>query len=149
MFAYFNPRRHNLFSTSFARQVALIEAGLQDKLWHGNLNSVRTMIDVRDAMDAYRIAIEKCTPGEAYNIGGEKTISVGEFLEILTSMAEVEIKREVDESLLRPSDVTLQIPNCEKFESATGWKPQYSFEDSIQHLLTYWRARVSSRSDAL
>lgn len=149
MFAYFNPRRADLFSTSFARQVALIEAGLQDKLWHGNLNSVRTMIDVRDAMDAYRIAIEKCTPGEAYNIGGEKTISVGEFLEILTSMAQVEIKREVDESLLRPSDVTLQIPNCEKFESATGWKPQYSFEDSIQHLLTYWRARVSSRSDAL
>ena len=72
MFAYFNPRRADLFSTSFARQVALIEAGLQDKLWHGNLNSVRTMIDVRDAMDAYRIAIEKCTPGEAYNIGGKK-----------------------------------------------------------------------------
>ena len=81
-------------------------------------------------------------------MAGEKTISVGEFLEILTSMAQVEIKVD-DESLLRPSDVTLQIPNCEKFESATGWKPQYSFEDSIQHLLTYWRARVSSRSDAL
>ena len=47
MFAYFNPRRPDLFSTSFARQVARIEAGLQDTLWHGNLDSVRTMIDVR------------------------------------------------------------------------------------------------------
>ena len=97
-------------------------------------------------MEAYRVAIPKCVPGEAI-ISGEKTISVGEFLEILTSMAKVEIKREVDESLLRPSDVTLQIPNCEKFKSATGWKPQYSFEDSIQHLLKYWRARVYSQTD--
>ena len=143
MFAYFNPRRSDLFSTSFARQIALIEAGKQDKLRHGNLDSVRTLIDVRDAMEAYRIALVKCQPGEAYNIGGETTISVGEFLDILKKMAKVKIVTELDENLLRPSDVTLQIPDCRKFCGETEWRPKYSFEDSIQHLLDSCRHQIS------
>lgn len=135
MFAYFNPRRHDLFSTSFALQVALIEAGKKDKLFHGNLDSVRTLIDVRDAMDAYRLALLKCQPGETYNIGGQTTISVGEFLDLLKQKARVNIVSEVNPSLLRPSDVTLQIPDCSKFKSQTGWVPKYTFEESVEHLL--------------
>ena len=83
MFAYINPRREDLFASSFAKQVARIEAGLQKELVHGNLDSVRTMIDVRDAMEAYWVAVLHCKPGEAYNIGGHTSISVGEFLELL------------------------------------------------------------------
>ncbi len=83
MFAYINPRRDDLFATSFARQVARIEAGHQRELLHGNLDSVRTMIDVRDAMESYWVAAEKCRFGEAYNIGGDTVITVGEFLELL------------------------------------------------------------------
>ena len=70
MFAYLNPRRADLFATSFARQVAWIENGLQQELVHGNLDSVRTLLDVRDAMRAYWDAILHCQPGEVYNIGG-------------------------------------------------------------------------------
>jgi len=144
MFAYFNPRRADLFSTSFARQVALIEMGKQEKLFHGNLDSVRTLIDVRDAMEAYRLAILKCRPGEAYNIGGQTTISVGDFLEILKKKARVKVVAEVDPALLRPSDVTLQIPDSSKFCAETGWSPKYDFENSIEHLLNYCRASFSS-----
>lgn len=143
MFAYFNPRRSDLFSTSFARQVARIEVGLQDELVHGNLDSVRTLIDVRDAMEAYWEAVIKCEPGEAYNIGGTTTITVGEFLKVLKKLARTEIPCRVDPDLLRPVDVTLQIPCVNKFFRATGWKPQYSFEDSIGNLLDHWRKRVA------
>ena len=142
MFAYFNPRRGDLFSTSFARQVALIEAGKQDVLFHGNLDSVRTLIDVRDAMEAYRLAILKCVPGEAYNIGGQTTLSVGEFLDKLKLMATTEIISRQDPSLMRPSDVTLQIPECAKFVNQTGWKPKYDFTQSIEHLLQECRKAV-------
>ena len=142
MFAYFNPRRSDLFSTSFALQVALIEAGKQDKLFHGNLDSVRTLIDVRDAMEAYRLALLKCQPGEAYNIGGQTTISVGEFLDVLKQKAKVKIVSEVDPYLLRPSDVTLQIPDCRKFKSETGWNTKYSFEESVEHLLENCRRQI-------
>jgi len=143
MFAYLNPRRVDLFATSFARQVARIEHGLQNELVHGNLDSVRTIIDVRDAMKAYWDAALYCTPGEAYNIGGQTTIKVGEFLDLLKSLAKTPIISRVDPALLRPADVTLQIPSTEKFENATGWKPQFSFEESVAFLLDHWRREVA------
>lgn len=142
MFAYLNPRRVDLFATSFARQVARIEVGLQKELVHGNLDSVRTIIDVRDAMRAYWDAALYCSPGEAYNIGGNTTITVGDFLDLLKSLAKTPIPSRVDPALLRPADVTLQIPSTEKFDKATGWKPQYSFEESVAFLLDHWRSRV-------
>lgn len=143
MFAYLNPRRADLFATSFARQVARIEAGLQRELTHGNLDSVRTIVDVRDAMRAYWEALTGCTPGEAYNIGGTTTMTVGEFLRTLVSMAKTPIPTRQDPALLRPADVTLQIPDVRKFVAATGWRPRYAFAESIEYLLNHWRARTA------
>lgn len=143
MFTYLNPRRTDLFATSFARQVARIEAGLQKEMVHGNLDSVRTIIDVRDAMRAYWDALMYCEPGEAYNIGGTTTMSVGDFLETLKSLANKPIPTRVDPALLRPSDVTLQIPNTEKFRAATGWEPKYTFEESMAHLMDHWRKEIA------
>jgi len=85
MFAYLNPRRSDLFATSFATQVAKIEAGLQKELRHGNLDSTRTIIDVRDAMESYWVALDKCRFGEVYNIGGKETMSIREMLNKLIS----------------------------------------------------------------
>lgn len=147
MFAYINPRRADLFASAFAKQVAWIEKGLADKLVHGNLNSVRTFIDVRDAMRAYWEAIVHCTPGEVYNIGGTTTMTVGEFLKKLISMAKVPIRTQLDPKLLRPSDVTLQIPSVEKFIKKTDWKPRYSFDESITELLSYWREQAKKQKN--
>ena len=142
MFAYLNPRRTDLFATAFTRQVARIEAGLQDELLHGNLESVRTILDVRDAMESYWVAAMKCEPGEVYNIGGTKSLKVGEYLDILKSLASKPIKSRVNPDLLRPADVTLQIPKTDKFFEATGWQPKYDFESSVEYMLNYWRNRV-------
>jgi GDPmannose 4,6-dehydratase/GDP-4-dehydro-6-deoxy-D-mannose reductase len=142
MFAYINPRRDDLFATSFAIQVAKIEMGVQKELLHGNLDSVRTLIDVRDAMEAYWLALTKGRVGEVYNIGGRTVISVGEFLELLKRYARCEIPSRLDPNLLRPVDVTLQIPDTTKFENETGWKPKYKFEESIKFLLEECRKRV-------
>jgi GDP-4-dehydro-6-deoxy-D-mannose reductase len=139
MFTYLNPRRTDIFATAWAKQVAWIEQGLQKELVHGNLDSVRTMIDVRDAMRAYWEAMLYCVPGEVYNIGGTTTMKVGEFLEILKSLSTVNIPSRVDPSLLRPADVTLQIPAVDKFTKTTKWKPEYKFEESIKFVLDYWR----------
>src|SRR3990167_293068 len=74
MFAYVNPRRTNLFASSFASQIVRIENGLQAVLLYGNLDSIRTLLDVRDAMRAYWDAALFCKPGQIYNIGGTKVI---------------------------------------------------------------------------
>lgn len=142
MFSYINPRRTDLFATAFARQIALIEAGLADELVHGNLDSVRTIIDHRDAMRAYWAAIRDGQPGEAYNIGGPTTATVGGVLDMLRAMTSRRIRTRLDPALLRPADVTLQVPSVEKFREATGWAPVFSLEESLAHLLEYWRRRT-------
>lgn len=144
MFAYLNPRRADLFATSFALQVARIESGVQEILYHGNLESTRTLIDVRDAMESYWIALQKGRPGEAYNIGGRTVISVGEFLNTLKKYARKEIPSQVDPKLLRPADVTLQIPDTSKFCNETGWAPKYSFDESVEFLLEHCRKVVQN-----
>ena len=57
-------------------------------------------------------------------------------------MAKTDIPTRVNPDLLRPSDVTLQIPDISKFVAATNWEAKYSFEESIEHLLNYWREKV-------
>jgi len=139
MFAYINPRRGDIFSSAFARKIVEIERGERDVLTHGNLDSVRTLIDVRDAMETYWIACQKCEYGVPYNIGGESVISVGDFLEQLKVQSKVPIRSMVDKKLLRPVDVTLQVPDVSRFVKTTGWKPRYSLEDSVDFLLNHYR----------
>lgn len=141
-FTYTNPRRTNLFASSFAFQIARIEAGREKELTHGNLDSVRTIIDVRDVMRAYWLLLEKGEPGEVYNIGGSTVMTVGEVLEILKKMAHCAIPSRCDPNLLRPTDVTLQIPDCAKLKETTGWSQQYNAEDTLRNTLEYFRTEL-------
>src|SRR4029077_21141185 len=73
MFTHTGPRRGDVFAEStFAKQIAMIEAGqLPPVVRTGNLDSLRTWADVRDAVRAYFMLVTvKPTPGEGYNIGG-------------------------------------------------------------------------------
>ena len=145
MFTHTGPRRGDVFAESaFAKQIALIEAGiLKNSMKVGNLNSVRTFQDVRDAVKAYWLLLEKCPAGEVYNIGGNTTTTIGEMLGLLISMTDRVISYEVDPSLLRPSDVTLQIPDVSKFKLATNWEPEIPLETTLVDLLNYHRGRIS------
>lgn len=142
MFTHEGPKRGEVFAPSnFAKQIAAIEAGLQRPIvMVGNLNSVRTFMDVRDAVKAYWLLVNKCTPGEVYNIGGVETMTIGDMLNKLISFSKkknIEIK--VDPKRLRPSDVTLQIPSVDKFVQQTGWKPTVKFDQTLKDMLDYWR----------
>lgn len=144
MFTHTGPRRGDVFAESaFAKQIAEVEAGLRpNPIKVGNLNSVRTFADVGDAVRAYWLLLEKCTPGEVYNIGGERTMLVGEMLDVLIGMAACRIQYEVDPALVRPSDVTLQIPDTSKFRAATGWSAKIPLETTLRDLLDYHRGRI-------
>jgi GDP-mannose 4,6-dehydratase len=142
MFTHSGPRRGEVFVDSFfALQVARIENGLQEPVIKvGNLDSVRTFCDVRDTVRAYW-SLTKCPPGEVYNIGGDTTMTIREMLDMLLDMTEYKdkITVEVDPALLRPADVTLQIPSFEKFHTATGWSPQIPYRQTLNDMLDYWR----------
>ena len=139
MFSYTNARKNYLFQTSFAKQIADIEKGKKKILKHGNLNSVRNMIDIYDAMEAYWLTAKRGRIGEIYNISGKKVISVGNYLKELKKLSNVKIKTKIDKKLLRPVDVTLQIADTRKFIKDTDWSPKISFKKSINKLLNEFR----------
>jgi GDP-mannose 4,6-dehydratase len=148
MFTHTGPRRGDVFAEStFAKQIAMIEAGLQEPVIKvGNLESLRTWSDVRDAVRAYyMLAINNPTAGEYYNIGGTFSCTVREMLEHLISLSTTEnITIEIDPDRLRPIDADLQVPDTSKFKNHTGWEPEISFEQTMQDLLNYWRDNVNN-----
>ena len=139
MFSYTNARRHNLFQTAFAKQIAKCEKYNKKYIFHGNLKSIRTFIDIEDAMEAYWLCATKGKIGEIYNICGDKIISVETFLKQLLKLSKKKIIPKLDKKLLRPQDIDLQIADCKKFKKHTGWKPKISFKDSVKKLLNHCR----------
>jgi len=146
MFTHSGPRRGEVFVDSyFSRQLALIELGAQEPVIRvGNLDSVRTFCDVRDAVRAYWLLVHHCPPGEVYNIGGATTMTIREMLDMLLGMTvyKGQIEVRVDRELLRPADVTLQIPSTGKFRDATGWQPEIPYEQTLSDMLQYWREQT-------
>jgi GDPmannose 4,6-dehydratase len=148
MFTHTGPRRGDVFhESSFAKQIAMIEQRLIPPVVKvGNLESLRTYADVRDAVRAYYMLLTvNPIPGEYYNIGGTYSCKVGDTLNTLLSYSKITgIQVEVDRERLRPIDADLQVPDTTKFYQHTGWKPEIPYEQTMQDLLDYWRERVSS-----
>jgi len=148
MFTHTGPRRGDVFAEStFAKQIAMIEKKLISPVVKvGNLDSLRTWADVRDAVRAYYMLVTlDPVPGEYYNIGGSYSCTVGDMLAHLLSLSSTkDIKIEVDPTRLRPIDADLQVPDTSKFQTHTGWKPEIPFEQTMQDLMNYWRERIKS-----
>ncbi|MDR1089954.1 MAG: GDP-mannose 4,6-dehydratase [Prevotella sp.] len=146
MFTHTGPRRGDVFAEStFAKQIAMIEAGqIPPTVKTGNLDSLRTYADVRDAVRAYYMLVTvNPVAGEYYNIGGTHTCTVGEMLTTLLSFSKYKnIKIEAEKERFRPIDANLQVPDTAKFKSHTGWEPTIPFEQTMKDLLGYWRERV-------
>lgn len=146
MFTHTGPRRGDVFAEStFAKQIALIEQDLIPPVVKvGNLDSMRTFADVRDAVRAYHMLVTvNPVAGEYYNIGGEYSCTIGEMLETLVSFSSRDdISIEVDPERLRPIDADLQIPDTSKFRAHTAWEPEIDFETTMRDLLAYWRERI-------
>ena len=82
---------------------------------------------------------ENFKAGEVYNIGGNATMTIETMLRKLLNMSACVINVKVDKQLLRPSDVTLQIPCTDKFKKKTGWEPEIDFDITLKDTLNFWR----------
>ena len=152
MFTNTGPRRGDVFAEStFAKQIAMIEHNrIPPVVKVGNLQSLRTVADVRDAVRAYYMLVTiNPTPGAYYNIGGNHSCTVKDILDTLISFSpcKADISVEVDPDRLRPIDADLQVPNIAKFQAHTGWKPEIPYEKTLRDLLDYWRDRVATEGD--
>jgi len=144
-FNHEGPRRGEVFVTSsFAKQVAEIEAGLREPVIHvGDLKPRRDYSDVRDIVRGYWSLLETGEPGEVYNLASGRSWSIQQVLDFLLKESRVKsIAVEVDAARLRPSDVMLLEGDAAKIERATGWRVEIPFERTLIELLEYWRQRI-------
>jgi len=151
MFTHTGPRRGDVFAeSSFAKQIALAEAGvIKPVIKVGNLKSMRTIADVRDAVRAYYMLVTvNPTPGEYYNIGGSYSCEIGKLLDDIINLSTIkdELKIEVDQNRIRPIDADLQLPDTSKFKKHTGWEPIVPYDKTILDLLNFWREKVEKNN---
>mgnify|MGYP001558595347 FL=1 len=143
-FTHSGPRRGAPFvDSAFCRQVALVEKNRQRPVLHvGNLESRRTFCDVRDLVRAYWLLATRGEPGEVYNVGGHETYAVRDVIEMLRAMTPARFEVEVDATLVRPTDVTNQIPCLDKIEHAISWRATTPYQKTLRDCLDWWRERV-------
>lgn len=144
------PKRSDVFfESTVAKQIALIEAGLQDPVIKvGNLSSVRTFQDARDAVRAYyllSIESEKGNVpcGEAFNIAGEEAYKLPEVIDLLINLStKSNITVETDTDRLRPIDADYQMFDNRKIKTYIDWKPEISTKKMFEDLLNHWRDEI-------
>ena len=152
MFSHEGARRGKRFAlSSFAHQIATAEKDVNfppyspsfptHPIRHGNLDSVRTYNHIDDAVHAYWLAVDKCEYGEVYNIGGDYNCTVGDALDMLISKSKTPkaFIKEFNPNRVRPTDITLQVPDSTKFRKITGWRPIKGLSEICKDLLNYWR----------
>jgi GDP-4-dehydro-6-deoxy-D-mannose reductase len=130
---------------AFASQIARIEAGLQEPVMRvGNLAASRDFSDMRDIVHGYHLAITRGEPGEVYNLASGQPHSISVLLEMLLSLTDAKIRVETDADRYRPVDVPVVYGSAEKFYQLTGWMPEFSFEQTLENTLDYWREQVKT-----
>lgn len=147
-FTHIGPGQDDRFvASSFARQVAEIEAGLREPVVRvGNLEAQRDFTDVRDTVRGYRLVAERGGASEVYNLGSGRAHAVREILEHYVSSASVGVTIEPDPDRMRPSDVPKTLCDAGKAKRELGWAPEIEFERTLDDTLDWWRERVRSQS---
>lgn len=143
-FNHAGPRQSSAYVTSsFARQIAEIEAGQREPVLHvGNLESRRDITDVRDTVAAYRRIVGHGRPGRPYNVCTGRAYRVADLLETLIGLSRIPVAVRPDPSRLRPADVPVVLGDPTRIREETGWHPAIPIERTLADLLEHWRGHT-------
>lgn len=143
-FNHIGPGQHTGFVASdFASQIAKIEVGLQEPVMRvGELSAERDFTDVRDIARAYRLIVERGTPGEVYNVATGRTHSIRFLLDTLLGYTSARIEVQSNATTVHSSGVLRSWGDATRLRQATGWQPSIPLEDTLRDVLDDWRQRV-------
>jgi len=134
-------------ASSFARQIALIEAGARPAtIAVGNLETARDLTDVRDVAAAYIALMRDGQRGTAYNVCRGKTVVMRDLLDRLLAMSTVTVTLEQDVTRLRPNDLPFLAGDASRLQADTGWSPQIPLQQTLADLLDFWRRTLARAS---
>lgn len=135
-------QRDEFVASSFARQLAEIEAGLRPpELAVGNLDAVRDFLDVADVVEAYRRLLDRAVPAGVYNVASGTGVAIRELLALLLAASTAKPAVREDPARWRPADAS--VGDASRLRRATGWAPRIPLADTLARLLEDWRARIS------
>jgi len=120
--------------------VAEIEKGADNILKVGNTSTKRAITDVRDLIQAMILLAEKGTPGEVYNISGNKVYLVADLIGIIENITGRKFNIEVDKALMRPTDEPIIYGDSSRLMRDTGWKQSFTIEKTLADMVEYWRS---------
>ena len=131
LFNHESERRGETFVTrKVTRAVARIKAGIQDKVYLGNLDAKRDWGYAKEYVEAMWLMLQQDEPDD-YVIATGEAHTVREFCELAFSHAGLDWQDhvEIDPQYMRPSEVDFLLGDPSKATSQLGWKPQTSFEE--------------------
>ena len=134
LFNHESPRRGETFVTrKITRAAAHIHAGLQDKLYLGNLDAKRDWGYAKEYVEAMWLMLQQENPDD-YIIATNETHSIREFLDLAFGSLGLEWKNhvEVDPRYYRPAEVELLIGDPAKAKRQLGWEPHTKFADLVK-----------------
>src|SRR5204862_6192967 len=132
-----SPRRGETFVTrKITRAVARIKAGMQDKLYLGNLDAKRDWGYAKEYVEAMWLMLQQNEPDD-YVIATGETHSVREFLEAAFSSVDLDYRDfvEFDPRYTRPSEVEILLGDATKAREVLGWEPQVDFRGLVQMMI--------------
>ena len=145
-FSHTGPRRGKNFSISTdAFQIARMVKGYQSKkLLIGNLESVRVVMDVRDTVNAYYLAmISPDSNNKVFNICGNTPRKMQFFTDKLIEISGLKnVKQEVYEKFWRPHDIHYQHGDASNLNEITNFSEKYVIEQTLEDLLKYWIDKI-------
>jgi GDPmannose 4,6-dehydratase len=139
LFNHESPRRGETFVTrKITRALGRIKAGLQKKLYLGNLDSRRDWGFAGDYVEAMWMMLQHSEPGDFVVATGE-AYSVRQFLDEAFGYADLDWKEyvEIDSLYFRPTEVDYLLGDPSKARSAFGWKPKTSFQHLVRMMVDF------------
>jgi GDPmannose 4,6-dehydratase len=139
LFNHESPRRGETFVTrKITMAVARIAAGLQEKLYLGNLDAVRDWGYAKEYVEAMWLMLQQPTATD-YVVATGVGATVRDFCDAAFSRVGLDWTKyvEVDNKYLRPSEVDALIGDASKAEEALGWKAK-----------THWKPLAELMVDA-
>lgn len=137
---------------AFARQVALIAAGMREPVLEvGNLDPRRDFLDVRDVCAAYVACVARrdvLPPGVILNLASGEPRRIGDVLEALKELADVRAEIRTDPSLTRASDVPVAFADAGRARAALAWAPRVPWRQTLRDVLDDWRGRIAGGGES-
>jgi GDP-4-dehydro-6-deoxy-D-mannose reductase len=129
--------------SSLARQIAQASLHGGSSIRVGNLTPRRDFTDVRDVVRAYRLLVERGTPGEVYNVCSGEAVAIADIVDALVRIGGVRFEVVGDPERVRAVDVPVLVGDPGRVARATGWRRELPLEASLADVLDYWRSELA------